>query len=555
MILGTRLAFLLLLLAAPAALAQPVGSCALGTDSAELDVNGVRARLYNKGNLFFDGGDPNYEVPRGSGINAIFAATVWIGGMVEGDVRIAAATYAQGGQDYELYPGPLDAEGRPPADCTPYDRIWKVSRSDLARYEETGVATDDLTEWPAHLGAPFFDVDGDGDYDLAIGDRPQIWGDQTAWWVMNDAAGPHLTTRSEPMGIETRVTAFAAASPEPALLYTTFYRFEITYRGTASMDSTYFGLHVDTDLGNYLDDYVGSDSLLGLGFTYNADNDDETSSGYGTAPPALGLTFVEGPVLLPNGRDDDRDGAVDEPGERGRMTSSTWTDDDPHFGVGYFDDSYYPHLRCRWGDGEPWTVGGYGYGGTEPTCWVHPGDVYPTPEYWSEPCPTSGCGAPLPPSDRRFVSATGPFRMEPGETEEIVFAFVWARGQDHLDSVRELKAATEYVQRAYALGRLDPVAPPPPEPQPGPEAFAFGVWPTPFRDQTAVRLAVPEGAPPVRVAVIDGLGREVAVLAEGALSPGVHALALDGRSLPAGVYAVRLDVQGQTRTLLVTHVE
>ena len=55
-----------------------------------------------------------------------------MGGRVDGELRVAGATYS----DFEFWPGPLDpATGRPvnPADCSAYDRIWKVSRGDVLR--------------------------------------------------------------------------------------------------------------------------------------------------------------------------------------------------------------------------------------------------------------------------------------------------------------------------------------------------------------------------------------------------------------------------------------
>ncbi len=50
----------------------------------------------------------------------------------------------------------------------------------------------------------------------------------------------------------------------------------------------------------------------------------------------------------------------------------------------------------------------------------------------------------------------------------------------------------------------------------------------------------------VRVSVVDALGREVAVVAEGARAAGAHAARIDAQRLPAGVYAVRL-VAGDRR--------
>src|SRR5690606_35759752 len=88
---------LIFLIAASSASAQSPGTCELGTARTELDVNGVRARLYNKGNLFFDGGDPNYEIPPGSGTHSIFAAGIWMVGHVNDELRLAAANYAPRG--------------------------------------------------------------------------------------------------------------------------------------------------------------------------------------------------------------------------------------------------------------------------------------------------------------------------------------------------------------------------------------------------------------------------------------------------------------------------
>ena len=51
--------------------------------------------------------------------------------------------------------------------------------------------------------------------------------------------------------------------------YLPFYK--IINRATTPLNDTYFGQWVDPDLGFYLDDYVGCDVGLGLGFCYNGD--------------------------------------------------------------------------------------------------------------------------------------------------------------------------------------------------------------------------------------------------------------------------------------------
>ncbi len=146
--------------------------------------------------------------------------------------------------------------------------------------------------------------------------------------------------------------------------------------------------------------------------------------------------------------------------------------------------------------------------------------------------------------------------MQPGETVTVAFALVWARGASNFDSVQELKVASDFVERAYSLGALDPVAPPPlAAPEPPDDLRLAGPFPNPFRDAAALTLTVPEGLGRLRVAVYDVLGREVAVLADGVLAPGEHPLVLDGSGLAAGVYLVRLETGGGAKTLKLIHTE
>ncbi|MEX1055018.1 MAG: hypothetical protein WED81_03250, partial [Rhodothermales bacterium] len=187
-------------------LSKSESACATGSALAFLDVNNVRASLYNTGGLFWKGSGNVYTVPKTGRANAIFASGIWLGGMVGDELRMAGTTYGP----FEFFPGPLDDNGNPPADCSPYDRIFIITKQDLQDFDAGEPHTADIEDWPWELGAPVADGDGDStNYNLAGGDRPGIIGDQTAWWVMNDAAGVHGTTQSAPVGLEVQVTAFA----------------------------------------------------------------------------------------------------------------------------------------------------------------------------------------------------------------------------------------------------------------------------------------------------------------------------------------------------------
>ena len=70
-----------------------------------------------------------------------------------------------------------------------------------------------------------------------------------------------------------------------------------------------------------------------------------------------------------------------------------------------------------------------------------------------------------------------------------------------------------------------------------------GSFPNPFNASTTIRFGLPESAP-VRLAVYDALGREVARLIDAVLEPGRHEVRFDASGLPSGVYVARLTAGG-----------
>ena len=75
--------------------------------------------------------------------------------------------------------------------------------------------------------------------------------------------------------------------------------------------------------------------------------------------------------------------------------------------------------------------------------------------------------------------------------------------------------------------------------------------PNPARGTAALRFTL--AAPgPVRLAVYDAMGREVAVLADGPQEAGTPAVTFDGAALPAGTYLIRLTAEGRAQTQRLT---
>jgi len=154
----------------------------------------------------------------------------------------------------------------------------------------------DWNEWPVAWGAPFIDKDGDGIYNPdkdvpGVSEEPC----QTIWWVANDldASVTQYMYGGLPLKVEVQGTFFAFKTTG-ALGNTMFRKYKIINKNTIRFDSTYFCMWSDPDLGGGFDDYTGCDTLLSLGFVYNADADDEI---YGTTPPASGFDFFQGPKV------------------------------------------------------------------------------------------------------------------------------------------------------------------------------------------------------------------------------------------------------------------
>jgi hypothetical protein len=82
---------------------QFANTCEPASQSADLDVNNVRTKLLNGGDMWWDLNNPKYEIPKINDPNAVrkhamFAGAIWIGGRDNGgSLKLAAMTYRQKG--------------------------------------------------------------------------------------------------------------------------------------------------------------------------------------------------------------------------------------------------------------------------------------------------------------------------------------------------------------------------------------------------------------------------------------------------------------------------
>lgn len=402
----------------------------------------------------------SYEVPTGSGIHSFYRGSLWIGGKDESeDLHVAAVRFRQIG--YDFWPGPIANNGTiAPNQCVDNDRIYKLNRWEVQefrqRYAQSGyVIPADILEWPAagnpnsvaHANAPFIDVNNDGMYNAHDGDYPafafdepvdkdfHLLGDQCLWWVENDIGNTHTETGGNPMGVELHYMAYAYATCD-VLNDQTFYRVTLHNKSQHNYHETYVGIWVDSELGYVLDDYVGCEVMRDLGYAYNGhDIDGYGGPGqYGAHPPAAGIGILRGPLAVPNdGIDNNRNGIVDEPGERLGMSHFVYHNNDgTNQGDPITGSEYYNYMRGIWRNGQPMCYGGSGdmYNNcTQEADFMFPGDSDPLgygtdgmPQaLWTEQ--TAGNY----PGDRRFLISMGPFNLQTGQSEILHYGALWAR--------------------------------------------------------------------------------------------------------------------------------
>jgi hypothetical protein len=417
-----------------------------------ININEVNGVFTNRGDFGTDLQSVyKFEIPKGSGTNALFISGLWVGGFdAGGQLHQAAMTYRQKGIDY--FPGPLDTTNAATDSTTAsqYNYNWKINRTDIEAFiyhfaqgnVQNGSFTPagDILSWPAQGSgnysrnlAPFVDVNGNGIYDpLTGGDYPQIKGEQMLYWIFNDNLAPHTETGGLPLGIEIHASVWAyACSNLPDSLQvlntTVFYSYEIINRSTNVYSQTRAGLFQDWDLGSFSDDFVGSAPDDNVCFVYNGLPNDGSGppanpSTYGANPPVFGLTVLNGPDAMPfDSIDNDNDGVVDEADEKNLLSHFQYYNND--FTVTGNPNSalnYYNYLNSVWTDGTPVTFGGNGYGGVTPVSFMYSGSPFDTAQ-WNESTSANF------PSDRRGVASTNLDVLAPNASVTITYAQVWSR--------------------------------------------------------------------------------------------------------------------------------
>ena len=501
---------------------QPTGSaatpangiranCPQGTSQVDMAINNVRARLLSCGDVWWDLAKGLYEVPKAEEgstapvVSALYAGAVWLGGKdPAGNLKVAAQTYRTGTKT-DFWPGPLDSVTGTVEEqtCLDWDRHFVVTAKDIDAHLKAfrqakasgGIYDCSLIPaavkgWPAK-GNPYFfeinafelpnnrqglalfyDEDGDGLYNPCNGDYPVIdvrgcpatqYPDEMIFWIYNDNGGIHTQSQgSTPIQMEVQVQAFAYKTND-VLNDMTFQRYKLINRAIEDIDSCYFAMWVDIDLGCSSDDYFGCDTVRNLAICYNEDNLDGQSGcscpdnvgTYCDKIPIIGIDYFRGPRDPDNPVKDSLGNVVlDEngnqiPSEIG-MSSFTYYVNGGWPGLPATSDpqtaqQYYNYLQGNWRGGEPFTVGGNGFDatGTEVTKYAFIGQPNNTNEW-------SMCSAQLSGTDGRTIQASGPFRLTPGAINELIIGVPVVFDQPYpCPSFSELQAADDIAQSLF----------------------------------------------------------------------------------------------------------
>ncbi len=508
-------------------------NCARATSQIELDINNVRTTLHNGGDMWWTVISPSaarYEIPKQENPSAnkshsLFAGSIWLGGIDNNsnELLVIASTYRQ--SHYSLWPGPVLGSGAgvftTAETCKEWDRQFKVNRDEIAQFlldfeNELILKEEDIPEairyWPGRNNpflqseiseldmalAPFNETENeDGIYNPLDGDVPDIKGDQSIWWVMNDIGNQKesgsIIGASAPIGMEIQVLAHAFATDDP-LNDATLYKYRFINKSNRDIAETHISQWTDPDLGFAGDDYVQSDVGRGLAICFNGDDFDESIVGYGDKPPAIGIDFFSGPLAdfdtIGDGIDNDGDGLVDEAdngfaifegdsldndwdgiidefGERISMSNFMYYNGNSNPANGnpgtVFD--FFAYTRSLWRDGTNHTHDfAQGLQQNFPaTNYMFPGNS------WQELSDRLGNPSHIPsyepwdefisgnqPADRRFVPSIGAFSMEPGAMVEYTVGVPWAQAEfgGSRASFDKLLCVDDYVQSLYYNGDI-----------------------------------------------------------------------------------------------------
>ena len=497
------------------------------TDQKLFNLNNISTWYRNNGsyNRSPISGNSGFEWPKGSNKFARYASGLWLGGKLNGQIRVALADY-----DYEFLSGYTDNNGVPQGKDDPLYRIYQIT---------AGINDQDRQLWPnvllgnSNQGAPvYFDP-------VSNSWKPLDYGGMTMFYRYTDSyPEAHGNVRGSTLPLKADIIHLNYGFASPAELSDViFTELRIINRSGVIWDSTYICLWSDDDIGsNFRDDLVGCDSSLQLGYTYKANPSDPQYQ----LPPAVGFLLLKGAEIYTGNSGDtvywcEAKNKRFKTGYRNKRLSSfiTFNNADPTFGDPVSFIETYNYMKGLRKTGAPiFHPNGYA------TKFMFPGNPE-TFQGWLDPTP----------NDKRFLMSIGPLKINPNDTQRIVFAQLIAQGVNHRNSVTKLKQLAQQVIDHYnncfagvpisVKGTDNRI----------PVAFRLHQnYPNPFNPETEIKFEMPVSGY-IKLSIYDVSGREVSVLAEGIHNAGVHSYKWNAENYSSGIYFCRLEADGLDNTM------
>jgi len=359
---------------------------------------------------------------------------------------------------------------------------------------------DDWQNWPVQFGAPYYDVNGDGTYSpglaedldgdgvIETGEREEpgyALADQIVYYVINDI-DRNVTEAlygSPPIGLEIQNVIWVYNQPDETLGQMLFKQYTLINKSGYLLDSMFIGQWADPDVGQFTDDLMGVDSLRGLGYAYSGFSTDNDFSAFNLPPASVGYDYLQGPLVDGKpGEDRNRNGIDDAsdfgvfnfkpvgPGKINLPLTSfgyqpqSWGDPGPFGDYESTEETYNllnGFLPSDFSNPPtPFTVGSGPNRGQE-TKFPLSGDPF------GETGDIDGVGDNLAPGDRRMMLSSGPFDLQPGESQQVLIALIGGitegENSNNLTAITQLWQNSDFAQFMFD-NRFEVIPTPPADP-------------------------------------------------------------------------------------------
>ena len=524
---------------------------------------------FNYDKVTFSSGAAGFIWPAGATqrLTAVFTSGMYIGAKVgpQRELRLAASFY-----NTHYSPGNIPVIGQVPPTSVCSDPSWRgyyVQLTDPTlfsggtRYKMAGGRQytfnyDSWAAWPVQKGAPYVEVNGIPGYQPAWnGDRPGIGNGMTArpeellFMVFMDYTNCTNNIHSSeislpggtlPLGVEIQQMVFNFNCVPLRDVY--FIKYRIINKSSLVWDSTFITMVNDPDLGDSQDDAIGCDTVRSMGFHYNFDNNDID---YGINPPSIGIRFLQSPLKLTGNNFDTANLPYDTliGFKQNGLTAFNFFSGSTNYCISDPDNAItaYHYMRGLNGCSEPYI----NYLTGAQTCFRYNGNA----------CERTGWYDSVAGDYRHFMS-TGPVTMNSADTQIVVLSYMITRdGGNNFQNVCALQSLSDSALKYYyndfrtcvPIG-IEPISTEIPQ-----KYELFQNYPNPFNPITKIRINIPlsrgvsEGRG-VLLKIYDVLGKEIAVLVNENLKPGIYEIDWNAENIPSGVYFYSLITTEFTQT-------